>query len=229
MKLKNRFIRLATAFAIVGVIASQIPSRPSVSLAADGYIDPGTGVLSLKGAGGVAAGAVLVGAVYGAVVNAGKSAGGAVKGAVVAGGGSPIYDVTAGKASEFSDIASIIRNAGEVENYRKNGAYTVFWPTNEALVKALGQGRVDVLKSAAATSQAKAFLATITVSGSYNLGRLKDSATRGTTLKTLSGDSVVLVDNAGKLTANGVEVLDVEYPATNGWVLATNGIIVTED
>jgi uncharacterized surface protein with fasciclin (FAS1) repeats len=230
MKFKNRFIRMAMAFAIVGVVASQIPSRPSVSLAADGYVDRGNGLLTLKGAGGAAAGGVLVGAIYGAIVNAGRSTGGGViKGAALPGGSSPIYDVTSSKPDEFSEISRIIRNADEVTNYRKNGAYTVFWPTNDALTKALGAERVNALGQAANASQAKTFLAAITVSGSYNLQRLRDAANQGTTLKTLSDGAVVLKIDGGKLTANGVEVLGSEYPATNGWVLATNGIIATDD
>ena len=64
MKLKNRFIRIAAAFAIVGIVALQIPARPSVSLAADGYKDTGGGLLTFKNAPTViAAGAAGVAAV----------------------------------------------------------------------------------------------------------------------------------------------------------------------
>ena len=227
MKLKNRFIRIAAAFAIVGIVALQIPARPSVSLAADGYKDTGGGLLSFKGAGGVAAGAVLVGAAYSAIVNAGKSAaGGTIKGAIAPGTAS-IAEVTDSK-DEFSEIAKILNNSGSQDSYRSE-AITVFWPTNEALTKALGASGVSALQAAANSAQAKTFLASLTVAGKYNIQRLNDAAGQGKVLATLSGGSIVLKSEGGKLTANGVEIIGTETAASNGWIIATNGVVAKDE
>lgn len=227
MKFKNRFIRMAMAFAIVGVVATQIPARPSVSLAADGYVDNGNGLLTLKGAGGAAVGGVLVGAVYGAIVNAGRSSGGGViKGAAVSGAAS-IYEVVSGN-SEFSDLAKLIRNSGSVDKYSQ-GSLTVFAPTNSALAKALGANKVGILGEAAGSDEAKKFLDSITVAGSYSLQRLKDAASQGKTLQSLSGDPLVLKLDGDKITVNGIEILSNEYPASNGWVLSANGVVAVQD
>lgn len=227
MKLKNRFIRMAMAFAIVGVVASQIPARPSVSLAADGYEDPGNGLLSLKGAGGVAVGGVLVGAAYGAIVNAGKTAGGAtIKGAAVSGTASIAEIID--KKDEFSEVSKLIKNSGTTDKYT-SGSYTVFAPTNESLTKALGANKLNALGQAASSSEAKSLLDSITVEGSYSLQRLKDAANQGKTLTTLSNAPLVPKVEGDKVTLNGVEVLSSEYPASNGWVIPTNGLVSTND
>jgi uncharacterized surface protein with fasciclin (FAS1) repeats len=226
MKLKNRFIRMAAAFAIVGIVALQIPARPSVSLAADSYVDSGGGLLS--GAGGVAAGAVIVGAAYGAIVNAGKAtAGGTIRGGATPGAAAPIYDVTDGR-EEFSEIAKIIRIAGAVEPYRTE-TYTVFWPTNETLNKTVGASRVTSLQQVANSAQAKTFLSSITVAGSYNLQRLQDAAGQGKRLSTLTGATITLKSDGEKLTANGIELQETEYPASNGWILTADGIVAQDE
>ncbi|MBB6050473.1 fasciclin domain-containing protein [Armatimonas rosea] len=228
MKFKNRFIRMAMAFAIVGVVATQIPARPSVSLAADGYVDNGNGLLTLKGAGGAAVGGVLVGAVYGAIVNAGKTSGGAtIKGAGLPGAASSIYEVISG-TPDFSDLAKLIRNSGSVDKFSQ-GSLTIFAPTNSALAKALGANKVGLLGEAAGSDEAKKFLDSITVAGSYNLQRLKDAASQGKTLQSLSGDPLVLKLEGDKLTVNGIEILSNEYPASNGWVLSANGVVAAQD
>lgn len=226
MKLKNRFIRMAMAFAIVGVVASQIPARPSVSLAADGYTDPGNGLLSLKGAGGAAVGGVLVGAVYGAIVNAGKTGGGGVmKGAGVS-GTAPIAEIV-DKKDEFSELAKLINSSGTTDRY-SSGSYTLFGPNNESLTKTFTSNQLSLLNSPAGSAMAKAFLDSITIEGSYGLARLKDAAAQGKTLKTLSGGSLVLTLEGDNILINRVGTIS-EYPASNGWVISTNGVVAQDE
>jgi uncharacterized surface protein with fasciclin (FAS1) repeats len=226
MKFKNRFFRMASALAIVGIVASQIPSRSSVSLAADGY--PESNALLQKSLQNVLVGGLIVGGA--ASIIKGSSGGGVFGGGGgaggIGGGNKPIYDLTKSK-DEFSSIARIINNAGEIEMYRTD-EFTVFWPTNDALTAALGSNKVDQLEQAANKSEAITFLERITVKGKYSLKRLTDMANTGGTLTTVSGDSIELKVTNGKLTANGVEMLGAEYPTSNGWVLVANGVVNKE-
>jgi len=224
---KSRVFRMVSALTIVGIVASQVPSRSAVSLAADGY--PESNALLQQSLVNVLVGGLVVGGA--ASVIKGSSGGGVFggsggSGGGIAGGSKPIYDLTKSK-DEFSSIARIISNAGEIEMYRTD-EFTVFWPTNDALTTALGQSKVDQLEQAANKSEAITFLERITVKGKYSLRRLTDLANAGSTLKTVSGDSIELTITNGKLTANGVEILGSEYPTSNGWVLVANGLVVTE-
>lgn len=226
MKFQNRFVRLGAALAIIGIVISQIPIKSTIAQAADGYNDNTRGLFSLKGGGGLLAGGVLVGVGYGALTKAGAGAavgGGSGAGAIL--GNEPIYDVTNRKPEQFELISKIIRNGERVEDYRKNGQYTAFWPTNEAILRVLGAQRVKALQETANQAQAKEFLAGITVKGSYNLAALEEAAKSKKVLETVSGQSVSITKVGEKLFANGIEVLSTEYPASNGWVLATNGMI----
>ena len=227
MSLSNRYILLAAALAIVGIVITQVPMKSGIAQAQDGYPDKNGGLFSLKGGNGVVLGTILVGA-GGAVATAG--------GAAAAGGGvigilrnEPIYDVTNRKPMEFELIAKIIRNAERVGDYRQSGKYTVFWPTNEALTRVLGEERVKALQRIENQTQAQALLAGLTVKGNYNIASLQEAAKAKKALETLDGQPILLTKEGEKLFVNGVEVLGTEYPASNGWVLTTDGVIFKED
>ena len=224
MKFENRFIRLAAALTIVGIVVTQIPSRNSVAFAQvqDGYPDKNNGFFSLKGTGGIILGAIIVGAGSGAILRAGGVAAGSSSGVI---GSKSIYDIVDSKSDDFSIITKLIRNSEQVENYRKNGPFTIFAPTNDALIKALGADIVTNLQTTAKQTEAKQLLQSITVKGAYSISALKDAAKSGKVLEALSGQPVSLKLSGDKLTANGIEILNNESPAINGWVIATNGVI----
>ena len=230
MKLKNRFIRMAAAFAIVGIVASQIPSRSAVSLAQDGYRDNGGGLLQFKGTTGAITGAVVVGAAYSALANAGALvAGGTIQGAVLS-QSRPIYDVTASKPNEFSLIKKIIDNAenNQIENYRLNGQYTCFWPLTSSFVRDKTSATAYRFTDAANKSDALGLLRSLTVAGSFNLKTLGGKV--GQNLTSLAGTTITVGQTTdGKLTLNGVVLVMTEYPCSNGWVLATDGVVPTGD
>ena len=128
MTFKNRFIRLATAVAIAGVVAAQIPSRSSVSMAADGY----KGFLGMTGSGEVIAGTVAAGIAYGAVT-AGASAAGTGSIIAAVGNSEPTIYARLAADNRFSHIRAMIDTAGMSEEYLNEIAKTVFFPSNEAL------------------------------------------------------------------------------------------------
>ena len=56
MSLSNRYIRLAAALAIVGIVITQVPMKSGIAQAQDGYPDQNGGLFSLKGGNGVVLG-----------------------------------------------------------------------------------------------------------------------------------------------------------------------------
>ena len=224
---KARFTRLAAALAICGTVASQIPQRPAVALAGDGYrLAPGrafqqgeTSTVKIATVAGVTTGAISAAGHVG-TVRIGRSP--------LLSKSAPIYDITQSLPDEFEQVAKILSNAERATAYRIAGPNTVFWPTDEALTKALGTDGIARLQSPEGKAEAQAFLDRLTVAGSYSLSRLEALAVAGSTLTTLSGDTLVFKSTDGKLTANGVELLGNEHPASNGFVLTTGGLIAVE-
>lgn len=242
MKIPDRIIRLAIAMSIIGIVAAQVPTRLSVATAAtrqeggggnnegggndegpvqtaqDGY--PSNAVLTTRNI--ILAGALA--ATAGGAVGAG--AGGSIRGAVLSSAG--VYDITLQHPNEFDIIAKIIRNAEMVNTYRASEKTTVFWPTNEAIVRSLGADAAAALQKSPNQAQAKQFLQSLTVMGSYSLSDLKAAAGKKQALQTVAGQSIVLTMSGDKLLANGVELIGTEYAASNGSVLVANGVISKE-
>lgn len=225
----RRFLSFALAFSLIGYFVAQEP----ISVA-DAYHDgcgheynpcPDRSAEQWGRAAGYVAGGYVV---YRTVT--GTALGSLLRKAPTqaAGAKESIYEVMQSKPDEFRALTQILRNTDETETYKSSGPYTVFWPTDAALTKALGVERVAVLQSAAGQQDARHFIASLTVSGSYSLQRLRALATEGKALTTLTGDEVVFKLDGNTLTANGVALLQSEYPAQNGFVLVTEGIVARE-
>lgn len=227
MKFQNRFIRLAAALAIVGIVATQIPSRTSVAFAQDGYPEKSDGLFTLKGTGGLLLGAVVVAAAAYAILpkraDEKESQGSGNSGGVAL--SKSVYDTLDSMPNDFSIIANLIRASEQTDNLREEGPFTILAPTNDALTKALGTDGVAELQTPAKQKEAKELLQSITIKGSFNVAALKEAANSGTALETMSGQSIVLKLSGDKLVANGIEVLSNESVAVNGWVIALDGVI----
>jgi uncharacterized surface protein with fasciclin (FAS1) repeats len=232
---RYRLLRTLVASAIIGSVIGYAIPKPSVAIAADCYaqsceckIDYCKKDQTAQDALRVAAYAAGSYVVYQAARRSGS-------GDIRAGApnktgqsGETLLELVRKKPDEFEQIFKILENSGEGETYRSSGPYTLFLPTNAALLKALGADKVALLQQAAGQQEARHFIAGLTVAGSYNLQRLTDAAAQGKTLTTLTGEVLVLKSEGQELTVNGVEVLKSEYPASNGWILLTNGVIATE-
>lgn len=219
---RSRLLRILVASAIVGGVAGWLYPKRNLAAAADCYCESCCGcnpracpknVDKLRRTAALALG--------GLVLYEAKK--------VVAGGIRPtspsLWGLTQSKPDAFGALGTILRNTGEAQTYQSGGPYTVFLPTDAALTKALGAERVAVLQSAAGQGAARRFVASLTVSGSYSLQRLRALAALGKTLTTLAGETLVLKLDGGTLTANGVVVLATEHPAQNGFLLVTDGIV----
>ena len=218
MKLKNRFIRIAAAFAIVGIVALQIPARPSVSLAADGYKDTGGGLLTFKNAPTV----IAAGAAGVALVKSVGSVGGTVRAGV---GQQNIVDITRDTAV-FSEISKILENSGLAAGYR-NSTLTVIWPTDDALKAALGETGLNNLKDPANTLVAATFIKSLTVSGVVDLGLAFDTKQ---VLLDGNGNAVTLVQGPGSKAVkyNTAEIVKT-FLASNGKILQSNKVPVANE
>ena len=240
--MRNQYIHLASALAIAGLVASQIPSRSSISLAADGCCAK-TGVgctttpppsnsdaeqLAMR-----AGGLVLLAG----FANAGAGGVGSGPGGVLLAGEQDIASLlrTQARPLGISDFSAIYANSGQqtvseekdlglaglpprnIGTAEAQGTRTVFAPTNESLSAALGAERVAQLKLPANQSQARAFVESLTLQGQHNISQIKNRAARRQSLLILNGDS--LVPNIG-----WGELMLSEHPATDGIVIVTNGV-----
>lgn len=233
--MKNPYIPLA-ALAIAGLVASQIPNRPSVAVA-DTYPTPtpepprsnsDAEQLAMR-----AGGLVLLAG----FANAGAGGVGGGSGGLPLGGEEDIASLlrTLARLLGISDFSAIYANSGlqtvsaekdlglsglpgrNIGTAEAQVARTIFAPTNESLSAALGAERVAQLKQPSNQSQARAFVESLTFQGRYNISRVKNLAARRQPLLLLSGDA--LTPNIG-----WGELMLSEHPATDGIVIVTNGV-----
>lgn len=220
----RRFLSLALALSLVGYFVAQEPI--SVADAYPPYDESanGSGYQRVQTAGYVAGGYVvyrtITGTGFGSLARRGSTQ--------VGGGNGSLYELIQSKPDEFRALTQILRNTSEADTYQSRGPYTVFWPTDAALTRALGAERVALLQRPAGQQAARHLIASLTVPGSYSLERLRALATSGTGLTTLTGEAVELKLDGNTLTANGVAILQTEYPARNGFLLTADGLIVPE-
>jgi len=213
--LKSKFLRLATALSIAGIVAGQIPLGNAGVAFADAYEPPvrGSSTSDIVVAGGV----VLV--AYGAL-SASSESGSIFAGKVM---GRPIGTIGAIRSADFSTVQSLIDAADLKAVLSDSNAYTFFAPTNSALNQLSADAIADLLKPANKAELAKLLRGHI-VSGRYTIADLRKMADN-TPLPTLDGSTVV-VTNAGGLKVNGIPVTSEDVAATNGWIHPLQGVIV---
>lgn len=219
MKLQGNYLRTATALVIAATIASQIPQRASV-VYADTYNPDDTGdFLGIPGlkvrdviqAGGF--GLVAYGVVQG-TKNSGGTAGSTPAG-IRQISSKPIYDITASRTDDFSEIKRLVDQAGLQATLRGDGPYTFFAPTNTGMSQLSPQDRLAFTQPGNQTKLSQ-WLKFHVVVGRYTIAQLK-RLPEGTGLPTLAGDTVVITHTGG-LKIHGVDVVENDIPASNGWI-----------
>jgi len=239
MKFKDRALRLATALAITGVIASQIPLRGetafgSVKPPSDGYLTDGKdnsgSFLGIKGLTNRnvingAAFTILGLGIY-STLNDSRAAAGSATGAatgtstsglILAGDRSkPIYDVAQSTPTEFSLLIKLIDDAELVTRLREDGPFTLFAPNNAglSLVKPEAFARLQKPENKAALVS---MLQKHIVKGRYTISDLM-AMKDGTSLETLAGTTVIVRNKDNYLTLNGIPVVQNDIAARNGWI-----------
>jgi uncharacterized surface protein with fasciclin (FAS1) repeats len=246
MKYQERALRITVALALTGLIASQIPMRgqtalgsvrpPGSVLPADGYLDGDSdnsgSFLGLKGftnrnaITGLALGLLGFGAYSTALdsravasTSAGAVAGStkSLKDIVSTGAGDKsIYDVLKSMSQDYSETAKLVDDAELMNTLRDAGPFTLFAPTNEALLM-----EPDVLTNLHKPENKAALISLLkrhVVAGRYKINdlfALKD----GTALETLAGTRIIISHkNNTELRVNNILVGQNDIAATNGWI-----------
>lgn len=214
---KQRLTRLLFALAICGAIASQLPAKSGTVLAEDGYPS------AIK-SGDVLKTVLFTGvAQSGAAMMAGKEA------SFLGLGSTPIYDVYRNHGEQYSEVVKIIHAAELTTFYRESVSHTVLLPNNQALLAALGKDALEALQRPANKARAAAFLRARTLQGSYSFSRLMQLARAHGSVTTVDERTLSLRQEGDRLWIGKVEVLASEYPATNGFILETNPLLVFDD
>lgn len=235
MKLEERALRLTAALAIVGLISSQIPMRGQTALGsvesvssaiqpADGYLsdskDNSGNFLGIPGLtnrntiSGIALGLLGLGA-YSTLTEANAMRRASALGATQA-QNKPIYDVLKSMPDDFSEIVKLVDAAEQVNLLREDRPYTFFAPTNTGLLSLSSAQRTQLRNPANKTALSQR-IKRHTLAGRYKISELltlKD----GTSLETLSGDSVILRNKDGILTLDGIRIVQSDIAASNGWI-----------
>lgn len=233
---RHRLLRPLTALAVVGVVSLQLFREPRVVFACGGGATdtyspetpcseaPGGRSTFVQQAGRVVLSGAAVYGVY-RLAAPGLSSLRRQKTLPADEQPLPLYGLAERRAEELGILAALIRSAGLTAQYQEGGPYTLFWPTDVALRKALGQVRVERLLEPGHAPEAAAFLRAFTVRGVYRYSSLKLIAAQGTLLRTLGGETLSFSDNGERIFVNGVPLLQADYPASNGWLLQTDGVL----
>jgi uncharacterized surface protein with fasciclin (FAS1) repeats len=241
MDTKRRVLRLTAAVGLAGLISAQIPMQGGTALAKDGY--PlirgkflGTSVTNEQAFTGVALG-VLGGALLRTLGDKGKvttvPTGGGTPVAVAAtkdclpatlvgDGSKSIYEMLAGAPNNYSAIKGLIDDAGLAESLKIEGPFTLVAPNNATLG---GIPASTVASLRADKAKLGELLSNHTLIGRYKYDDLCKMAD-GKNLLTLSGNTLKITHQDGKVYLNGVQVMPVDMAGSNGYVHPLSGVIL---
>lgn len=133
----------------------------------------------------------------------------------------------------FTTLVAALKQAGLAETFMKEGAYTVFAPTNDAFAK-IPKATLDTLMSEAGKATLQNLLKYHVVSGEFKADAVMKAIAdnkNAYNVTTLSGENITLSVNDGKVMikdANGnmstVVIADVD--ASNGVIHAIDTVIM---
>ena len=236
MNTKNKAIRLITALSVAGLISAQIPMSGGTALAADGYRNGGK-FLGTSIDNEAAFTGILLGAIgYSLYKTTQDSKGGESSvvetemsensaaapvetstdcpaSTVMGDGSKSIYDSLS--SGNYSALKGLVDGSSDVTNALSNeGPFTFLAPTNDALGK-VPSDTVSMLRGDKV--KLTALLEDHAILGRYKVEDLCRSTDK--TLLTLSGKTVRLTHQGGKVYINGAEVMNTTIMASNGTVL----------
>ena len=131
---------------------------------------------------------------------------------------------TAASNDSFSTLVAAVTEAELVDALKGDGPFTVFAPTNDAFA-ALPEGTVDTLLMDENQEQLQNILTLHVVSGKIMAG---DIAEGTTTVETLNGDTIDVVNEGGTITVGGANVVMADVKTSNGVIHAIDGVILPE-
>jgi len=116
-------------------------------------------------------------------------------------------------ASNVTTLVAAVKAADLVATLQGPGPFTVFAPTNMAFEK-LPAGTVATLLKPENKKQLQTILTYHAVAGRYTMADLKD----GMKLKTVQGQELMVTNKSGKITINGVSMVETAD------VMSSNGV-----
>ena len=232
MKYKKNAIKITLALSIVGIIGMQIPVRGEFAIGAftqpsDSYPDNGTeNFLGIKGTSnkdtisGLAIGALGI-AAYSAMSDARARA--LERSSLLPGvdrSKMSIYNVLKSMPDDFSEIVKLIDSAQLQSTLREDGPYTFLAPNNAALSLLSTIERAE-LENPSNKDALILWIKRHIVVGRHRISQLfalKD----GSSLPTLSGESIAVNNLDGSLSLDGTMVIQNDIQASNGWIHPIN-------
>jgi len=126
---------------------------------------------------------------------------------------------TAVEADGFKTLVAAVKAAGLVETLKAKGPFTVFAPTDEAFAKIPKEDLEALLKDK------KALTAVLT----YHVvaGKLMASdVVKLDAAKTVQGKEITIVAKDGKVTINGINVIETDIACKNGVIHVIDAVLL---
>ena len=131
---------------------------------------------------------------------------------------------TAVSAGSFTTLAKALQAADLLETLKGNGPFTVFAPTDEAFAK-LPKSALDDLLKPENKAKLRRVLTAHVVAGrvtSSEVVKLKSA-------KAVSGDTLAIAANGGKVMVDTATVVKTDITASNGVIHVIDSVLVPTD
>ncbi|MCB0512754.1 MAG: fasciclin domain-containing protein [Bacteroidetes bacterium] len=125
---------------------------------------------------------------------------------------------------DFSTLVAAVDAAGVSDALVNAGPLTVFAPLNSVFDK-LPEGTVQQLLKPENKAKLAYILTNHVAPANYPIEQLQEEAKKGRKLYMASGQYLDVVDNDGKITVGGFEILK-SVKVSNGWVHVIDNVIV---
>ncbi|WP_242922713.1 fasciclin domain-containing protein [Pontibacter liquoris] len=122
---------------------------------------------------------------------------------------------------DLTTLASVLRQAGLVQDLSGTGPYTFLAPTNEAF-DALPKGTLGDLMKPQNKDRLVAILKNHVIAGKTTGTDLKD----GSTLRTMADSPLKVEKNQDKVMVNGAEIEKADIESSNGVIHVINKVLV---
>ena len=131
---------------------------------------------------------------------------------------------TAVSAGSFTTLAKALQAADLVETLKGNGPFTVFAPTDEAFAK-LPKSALDDLFKPENKAKLRRVLTAHVVAGRVT----SSEVVKLNSAKAVSGDTLAIAANGGKVMVDTATVVKTDITASNGVIHVIDSVLVPTD
>lgn len=129
--------------------------------------------------------------------------------------------------ADFSTLVAAIEAAGVQDAVVNTGPLTIFAPLNSAFAK-LPEGTVETLVKPENKKKLTFILINHVAPANYPIKQLKKEAKKGRKLYMASGKYLEVVNNDGKISVDGVEIIK-SVKVSNGWIHVVDNLLLPKD